>query len=160
MIVKDILNSLTGDNLVETEKIGSSAYYWSLPTRVIKAKKKDIERLDQQIEEVTNNINNVNKKIDEAKALRMESDERTKKLEQLDEYNELISQKKKFISKFEKKDPERYEKINKDSKTVLDLYEHWSDNIFTIAQWYRTKFCSNDKLDEMFPDLQELHLFD
>ena len=39
MIVKDLLAGIIADNLLETEKIGSSAFYWSLPKRVYDAKK-------------------------------------------------------------------------------------------------------------------------
>ena len=32
------------------------------------------------------------------------------------------------------------------------------DNIYTLQQWLRTK--SDSKIEDMFPDLKELHLFD
>ena len=44
MLVKDLLAGVTADNLLETEKIGSSSFYWSLPNRVYDAKKKQLER--------------------------------------------------------------------------------------------------------------------
>ena len=42
MIVKDLLAGIIADNLLEQEKIGSSAFYWSLPNRVYEAKKKEL----------------------------------------------------------------------------------------------------------------------
>ena len=56
MQVKDILKGLVGDNLVETEKIGSSNYYWSLPTRVYQAKTNMNNRLEEQKDSVNNEI--------------------------------------------------------------------------------------------------------
>ena len=78
MIVKDLLKGIVGDNLVETEKIGSSAYYWSLPNRVYDALKKQKEREKQIFENLTNEINNVNKKIEDNKAMRVENKKENK----------------------------------------------------------------------------------
>ena len=33
MQVKELLEGLVADNLIETDKVGSSNFYWSLPTR-------------------------------------------------------------------------------------------------------------------------------
>ena len=49
MIVKDLLGGIVADNLLETEKIGSSAFYWYLPNRVYDAKKKQIKKLKYKI---------------------------------------------------------------------------------------------------------------
>jgi len=44
MAVKEVLESLVNDNMVEVEKIGSSNYYVYLPCKINKIKKNNIER--------------------------------------------------------------------------------------------------------------------
>ncbi len=83
MIVKDLLAGFTADNLLETEKIGSSAFYWSLPNRVYDAKKKQLEREISNIENSKKEIENLKQKIEENKAIRVENDERKQNLEEL-----------------------------------------------------------------------------
>jgi acetone carboxylase gamma subunit len=47
--IKEVLDSLVGDDLVECEKIGTSIYYWSLPSKIYIAKKNKIEKNKQII---------------------------------------------------------------------------------------------------------------
>src|SRR5205823_470992 len=42
MAVKDVLDSLVNDNMVEVEKIGSSNYYSALPSKIYQLKQKTI----------------------------------------------------------------------------------------------------------------------
>ena len=84
MIVKDLLQGILADNLVETEKIGSSSFYWSLPTRVLAAKKNILNREKERKELINSDIENTNKKIQECKNLR-KNDNRQEKLDELDD---------------------------------------------------------------------------
>ena len=63
MIVKDLLAGIVADNLVETEKIGSSSFYWSLPTRVLTAKQKTLEREIEKTSQLNNELDLIEKKI-------------------------------------------------------------------------------------------------
>lgn len=38
MQIKDIINDLVSDKLVDTEKIGSGNFYWALPSKVSTSK--------------------------------------------------------------------------------------------------------------------------
>ena len=159
MIVKDLLAGITADNLLETEKIGSSAFYWSLPNRVYDAKKKQLEREETNIENVKNEIENLKQKIEENKAIRVENDERKKNLEELAELENQKKEYLKILKDFESKDPEKYEKYINATKNMGQLNELWVDNIYTVEQWLKTKR-PDIEFDKMFPAVQELHLFD
>ena len=158
MIVKDLLQGILADNLVETEKIGSSSFYWSLPTRVLAAKKNILERENERKENIISDIENTNKKINECKNLR-KNDDRQKKLDELDECIKKKDEYDKIIKSFKKSDPERYEKLINENKSYVQLYDNWADNIYTLEQWLRTKR-PDVKIIDMFPELKELHLFD
>ena len=159
MIVKDLLAGITADNLLETEKIGSSAFYWSLPNRVYDAKKKQLEREQTNIENAKNEIENLKQKIEENKAIRVENDERKKNLEELAELENQKKEYLKILKDFESKDPEKYEKYINATKNMGQLNELCLDNIYTIEQWMRTKR-PDIEFEKIFPAVQELHLFD
>jgi hypothetical protein len=48
--IREVLDSLVADNLVECDKIGSSNFYWSLPSKIYQAKKNTLEKNNQLIE--------------------------------------------------------------------------------------------------------------
>ena len=48
--IKEVLDSLVADNLVEVDKIGSSNFYWSLPSKIYQVKKNALEKNNQLIE--------------------------------------------------------------------------------------------------------------
>ena len=159
MLVKDLLAGITDDNLLETEKIGSSAFYWSLPNRVYDAKLKQLEREKTNIENAKNEINNLDQKIEDNKAIRVENDERKKNLEELAELENQKKEYLKVLKDFENKDPEKYEKYINTTKNMSQLNDLWVDNIFTIEQWMKIKRPDMD-FEKAFPGVQELHLFD
>ena len=159
MLVKDLLAGITADNLLETEKIGSSAFYWSLPNRVYDAKLKQLEREKTNIENAKNEINSLNQKIEDNKAIRVENDERKKNLEELAELENQKKEYLKVLKDFENKDPEKYEKYINTTKNMSQLNDLWVDNIFTIEQWMKIKRPDMD-FEKAFPGVQELHLFD
>ena len=159
MIVKDLLGGIIADNLLETEKIGSSAFYWSLPSRVYDAKKKQLEREKDNIEKSKVDIENLKQKIKENKAIRVENDERKKNLEELAELENEKKEYSKILKDFESKDPEKYEKYINFTKNMGKLNVLWADNIYTVEQWMRNKR-PDIEFEKMFPAVQELHLFD
>jgi len=159
MIVKDLLAGICADNLLETEKIGSSAFYWSLPNRVYDAKKKQLEREISNIENSKNEIENLKQKIEENKSTRIENEERKKNLEELAKLEEEKKEYLKVLKDFENKDPEKYEKYVKTTKNMNQLNDFWVDNIYTIEQWMKSKR-PDIIFQQVFPSVQELHLFD
>ena len=159
MIVKDLLAGIVADNLLETEKIGSSAFYWSLPSRVYDAKKKQLEREKDNIEKAKVEIENLKQKIKENKAIRVDNDERKKNLEEMAELENQKKEYLKILKDFESKDPEKYEKYINATKNMGQLNDFWVDNIYTVEQWMRNKRPDMD-FEKMFPAVQELHLFD
>ena len=43
MSVKDVLTSLVDDGLVDTDKIGTSVYFWAFPSKASQARKRKLE---------------------------------------------------------------------------------------------------------------------
>jgi hypothetical protein len=157
--IKDVLDSLVNDNLVETDKIGSSNFYWALPSKIYQVKKNNLQKNLETIENLENENENLKQKIKESRALRKETDERKEKLEELEELNRKKSECEKALNEYKKNDPERYKAIMADTMQLTSMNEVWKDNIYSIDQWIRSKN-PDAKLVEMFPELEPLGLFD
>lgn len=49
MSVKDVLQSLVDDNMVDSERVGTSNYYWAFPSKALHARKNKLEDLENQV---------------------------------------------------------------------------------------------------------------
>ncbi|KAK9723259.1 Meiotic nuclear division protein 1, variant 2 [Basidiobolus ranarum] len=71
--VKDVLQSLVDDNMVTSEKIGTSNYFWSFPSTALQTRKGKLEDLAEELENLTNKNDELGKNIQEASAGREDS---------------------------------------------------------------------------------------
>lgn len=53
MTVKDVLQSLVDDNMVDCERVGTSNYYWAFPSKALNARKHKLEDLQKQVRTLT-----------------------------------------------------------------------------------------------------------
>lgn len=49
MSVKEVLQSLVDDNMVDCERVGTSNYYWAFPSKALNARKHKLEELQKQV---------------------------------------------------------------------------------------------------------------
>lgn len=49
MSVKEILQSLVDDGMVDTDRIGTSNYFWAFPSKALHARKRRLEELESQV---------------------------------------------------------------------------------------------------------------
>uniref|UniRef100_A0A663LNI8 Meiotic nuclear divisions 1 n=1 Tax=Athene cunicularia TaxID=194338 RepID=A0A663LNI8_ATHCN len=47
--VKEILQSLVDDGMVDTDRIGTSNYFWAFPSKALHARKRKLEELESQV---------------------------------------------------------------------------------------------------------------
>ena len=156
MIVKDLLQGLVADSLVETEKIGSSAYYWALPTRILKAKENILEREKKNKETLGKELSNLRNRILEAKTARQDTQERRNKLEEMEKLLKQKADYEKIIADFEEKDPDIYEKYIKGVKDANNLYDFWIDNLYGLEKFIRNAGGWTQSFVDLFPDVKEL----
>ena len=72
MSVKEVLQSLVDDNLVNSEKVGSSSYYWAFKSQVLNVKQNKLKELKKQLDETEQKIKTVEKNVAHAKSERQE----------------------------------------------------------------------------------------
>lgn len=66
MSVKEVLQSLVDDNLVDTDKIGTSIYFWAYPSKAMHTRKQKLQQLTEQISECEKKIASTTKLLKQA----------------------------------------------------------------------------------------------
>ncbi|XP_041349028.1 meiotic nuclear division protein 1 homolog [Gigantopelta aegis] len=151
MSVKEILTSLVDDGIVDTDKIGTSVYFWAFPSKASQNRKRKIDDLSNKLQEVKNKKQALDEAIAKAKVGKEETQNRTDILAELaskkDERQKLASQ----LEKYRECDPEVLEKIKKETTTAMEAANRWTDNIFCIKSWIKNKFSFEDSvIDKQF----------
>ncbi|KAK2631827.1 hypothetical protein EUGRSUZ_L02391 [Eucalyptus grandis] len=138
--VKDVVQSLVDDDLVSKDKIGTSVYFWSLPScagnqlrNVYRKLESDVQSSERRLVELADQCNALKKG-------REESDEREEALSNLKKVEEKYNELKDEMAEYADNDPAAFEAMMAHAAA-----NRWTDNIFTLRQW-----CSNN-----FPEAKE-----
>ncbi|XP_061048492.1 tripartite motif-containing protein 2 isoform X3 [Eubalaena glacialis] len=141
MSVKEVLQSLVDDGMVDCERIGTSNYYWAFPSKALHARKRKLEVLESQEEnprmppfpnrlpfivslakseihahagrlsEGNQNHANLQKSIEKAKIGRHETEERTLLAKELSSLRDQRERLKAEVEKYKECDPQVVEEI-------------------------------------------------
>ncbi len=147
--IKEVLDSLVGDDMVETEKIGTSLFYWSLPSKVINTKKNKLSNNKHLIKSFNEDNANLKVTIEKQKKLRKETEDYRKKreiFERIQKENEALI---KDLNQYELNDPEIYEKYENDNSLFINAFDVLADNLYICDKIIRER---GRKLTEVFPD--------
>ncbi|XP_022882527.1 meiotic nuclear division protein 1 homolog isoform X1 [Olea europaea var. sylvestris] len=143
--VKDVVQSLVDDDLVFKDKIGTSVYFWSLPSCAGNQLRNIHRKLDSDLGGSKKRYEELVEQCNTLKKGREESDEREEALDELKaieaKYNELKDE----IGHYAENDPAIFEAMKKAIEVAHASANRWTDNIFTLRQW-----CSNN-----FPQAKE-----
>ncbi|NXS53230.1 MND1 protein, partial [Brachypteracias leptosomus] len=136
MSVKEILQSLVDDGMVDTDRIGTSNYFWAFPSKALHTRKRKLEDLESQTERAA--------LVEELAALRQ-------KKEQL----------KAEIDKYRECDPDIIEEMRQTNKIAKEAANRWTDNIFSIKSWAKRKFgFEESRIDKSFGIPEDLDYID
>ncbi|XP_032390853.1 meiotic nuclear division protein 1 homolog [Etheostoma spectabile] len=144
MSVKDVLQSLVDDNMVDCERVGTSNYYWAFPSKALHARKKKLEELQSQISEAKQRKESVQKAVEKAKVGRQDTKERSSLLKELQALKEERTQLQSELDKYRECDPEVIEEMRKSNVVAKEAVSRWTDNIFAIKSWTKKKFSFDD----------------
>ncbi|XP_061048489.1 tripartite motif-containing protein 2 isoform X1 [Eubalaena glacialis] len=170
MSVKEVLQSLVDDGMVDCERIGTSNYYWAFPSKALHARKRKLEVLESQEEnprmppfpnrlpfivslakseihahagrlsEGNQNHANLQKSIEKAKIGRHETEERTLLAKELSSLRDQRERLKAEVEKYKECDPQVVEEIRQANEVAKEAANRWTDNIFAIKSWAKRKF--------------------
>lgn len=138
--VKDVVQSLVDDGMIDTDKIGTSVYFWAFPSKASNNRKRKIEELQSKVEEVKKKCQSTKEMVNKAKIGKEESDERLQFLSQLQaakkEKELLLTE----LQRYKDNDPQALEEMKKEIGMAKDAVNRWTDNIFSLKSWCKNKF--------------------
>lgn len=146
MSVKEVVQSLVDDGMVDTDKIGTSIYFWALPSKAVnnrKQKREDLARQltdcerkqeanKQHLKKVHMGREDSTQRSDVLKALKQKEGEKKKLLEELEVYKEC--------------DPDVLKEIELQTKVAHEAANRWTDNIFSLKTWAKRKFGFDEQM--------------
>ena len=138
--VKDVVNSLVDDNLVDTDKIGTSVYFWAFPSKALSIRQARLSNLKEKLETVKCKNMDLETKIAEATFGKEHSDDRSTILEELATLEAKKNDLKIKTQKYEGCDPEILEQVKKETTVSKEAVNRWTDNIFSIQSWIGKTF--------------------
>lgn len=138
--VKDVVQSLVDDGMVDTEKIGTSVYFWAFPSKATNIRKRKLDDLTSRISDMDKRLKTSQSKVEQAKVGREEGEERSETLRRLKELEEKKESLGKEIQKYRDSDPEVLATMKESTKVAQVAVNRWTDNIFSIKSWCKNKF--------------------
>ncbi|PIA64542.1 hypothetical protein AQUCO_00100194v1 [Aquilegia coerulea] len=151
--VKDVVQSLVDDDLVSKDKVGSSIYFWSLPSCAGNQLRNVYGKLESDLESSKKRFAELMEQRDSLKKGREDSDERAEALSELKtieiKYNEL----KEEMSRYADNDPAALEAMKNAIEVAHTAANRWTDNIFTVKQWCSNNFPeAKDQLENLYKE--------
>lgn len=138
--VKDVVQSLVDDGLVDTDKIGTSVYFWAFPSKAANNRKRRLSELQNKVDESGKKLKKLEEQVTEAKSGREDSEERNNMLKELLDNKKTLAELKSKIEEYKDCDPEVLEEMKKQITEYKDAANMWTDNIFSIKSWCQKKF--------------------
>uniref|UniRef100_A0A3P9BY61 Meiotic nuclear division protein 1 homolog n=1 Tax=Maylandia zebra TaxID=106582 RepID=A0A3P9BY61_9CICH len=149
MTVKDVLQSLVDDNMVDCERVGTSNYYWAFPSKALHARNHKLEELQKQVS--SQRKASLEKAVEKAKVGRQDTKERSSLLKELQALREERTQLQAELEKYRECDPEVVEEMKKSNVIAKEAVSRWTDNVFAIKSWTKKKFAfDNSRIDKAF----------
>ncbi|KAF2072234.1 hypothetical protein CYY_006457 [Polysphondylium violaceum] len=138
IVVKETLATLVEEGLVQTDKIGSSNYFWSFASFDLEQKKQQIADLVESIETIRDKITQQQEKNDAYQKERQESDERTKNIDKLEQLRQTSTTLKQELAKYG--DYELIESVKEDIKIAISAINRYTDNISSLRNFCDRKY--------------------
>jgi len=161
MSVKDVVQSLVDDAMVDTERIGTSNYFWAYPSKGLNMRKRKHEGLLAQENTLKDKISNNLKLIEQARAGKEESDERSELMARLCELKEESKAVGSELAQYQDCDPDVLDGVKKVGDVALEAANRWTDNLFQVKGWCKTKFnVEESQLNKQFNIPEELDYID
>ncbi|XP_052546232.1 meiotic nuclear division protein 1 homolog isoform X2 [Tympanuchus pallidicinctus] len=151
MSVKEVLQSLVDDGMVDTDRIGTSNYFWAFPSKALHARKRKLEELQTQFAETSQKKEILQKGIEKSKIGRENTAERAALVKELAALRQEKEQLRAEIEKYRECDPDVVEEMRQTSKVAKEAANRWTDNIFAIKSWAKRKFgFEESRIDKSF----------
>lgn len=140
--VKDVVQSLVDDNLVDTDKIGTSVYFWAFPSKATAHRQAKLARVKAKNEELAQAIQRQTQLLESDGQGREDTPERQRLLETWQSLKTRRAELEQAIAKYRDCDPETLNQMSAEIKLSQEATNRWTDNIYSLQSWIGRKFPS------------------
>lgn len=140
MSVKEVLQSLVDDGLVDSDRIGTSNYFWAFPSKAANINKKKLRDLEEKLQELKRKKDDLSSELSLVEKGREESEERSALLEALQKKQ---SQRKVLTTELEQYkscDPQTLKELREGTTVAKEAANRWTENVFAVKSWCKNKF--------------------
>lgn len=149
--VKEVIQSLVDDGLVDTDKIGTSVYFWAFPSKGVSVRQNKLNSLEQKLTEVRQKRRQLDQQLAEAAVGREECKDREALLRDLAARRQQVSQLDAELLQYKDCDPAALEELRQQTHVATEAANRWTDNIFNIKTWCKRKFAMEEsQIDKQF----------
>ncbi|KAK4343394.1 hypothetical protein RND71_036488 [Anisodus tanguticus] len=152
--VKDVIQTLVDDDLVFKDKIGTSVYFWSLPSCAGNQLRNVSRKLETDLQASKKRHTEL---VEQCKALkkgREDSDAREEALNELKAIQQKHNELKEELAQHVDNDPAIVEAMKKAIEVAHSAANRWTDNIFTLRQWCSNNFPqAKEQLDNLYNEV-------
>ncbi|KAH9615739.1 hypothetical protein KSS87_007503 [Heliosperma pusillum] len=158
--VKDVIQTLVDDDLVLKDKIGSSIYFWSLPSTAGNQLRNVSQKLESDLQTSKKRYVELVDQCNALKKGREDSDEREEVLSELKSVELKHKELKDELAQYADNDPAAFDAMSEDpySSFVLVYYLY---NVFTLKQWCANNFPqAKEQLESLYQEAGVTDEFD
>ncbi|KDR75910.1 hypothetical protein GALMADRAFT_248700 [Galerina marginata CBS 339.88] len=134
--VKDVLQSLVDDGLVQADKIGSSNFFWSFPSQHGVLVQARLDKVKETRETHQTQISELKSAISTAKAERIDSDARSSALKTLTELKQEISTLEAELNAYGDSNPTKVEEMKRAAFLAKEASYRWTDNYGMLLGYF------------------------
>lgn len=142
--VKDVIQQLVEEGLVDTDKIGTSVYYWAFPSKSLTVRKTQLQNVTAELDEVTKKLKMLDDTLEASKGNEDDEEKCKKVLEEINDKEIELRGLQQELANYLENDPEKYAELVKKTQELKDAANRWTDNIFAIKSWCKKKFMLED----------------
>ncbi|CAM6099697.1 unnamed protein product [Calypogeia fissa] len=159
--VKDVVQNLVDDNLVFKDKVGTSVYFWSLPSTAGNQLTTMRKKLEGELESATNREAELEKEVETSRKGREDSSERESALMLLKKLQKEHKALQEELDTYTGNDPALFEIMKKSTQMAHDAVNRWTENIFILQKWCSSTFPeAKEKLEQMYAEVGITEDFD
>uniref|UniRef100_A0A7S1KKP5 Meiotic nuclear division protein 1 homolog n=1 Tax=Percolomonas cosmopolitus TaxID=63605 RepID=A0A7S1KKP5_9EUKA len=138
-LIKGFCETLVAEDRIQSDKIGSSTYFWAFPSAKSQRLKRKREQLDNQEEELSRKKQKLDEQIEESTEGKEDTDERRSKLEERKALKNDLKRLNAELEKYSEFDPDLIAEIQKDTDICREAAERWTNNIFETQSFWTNK---------------------
>ena len=154
--VPEILKTLTDDDLVKLDKIGTTNWYWSFPSEhATKLEQKKIQ-CDAELKELEKQMKKIDEDIENEKTRNKENDAESSVQDRKNAEMALQAAKDenakllKELAKLQESNPELQEQVAKGVDAMRTAADRWTDNLFLVKSWVDKKMGDKEQTKAFF----------